>query len=185
MAAKRSRPKQRPNQRHRAAEPPYYTVERYESENNIGMMMFETRACMYEILDMRLGVMGFTAAQWPILRAVARGTPTAAELCRELDYDTGSMTRMLNRLEEKGLIRRMPSVRDRRLVELQITPAGRKLYPKLRDEVIGVLNILLTGFQPREITQIYELIGRMLGNVAAVAAATKKKKVKSEAVRRA
>ncbi|MET0660042.1 MAG: MarR family transcriptional regulator, partial [Steroidobacteraceae bacterium] len=131
-----------------------------------------------------LGKMGFTAAQWPILRAVARGTPTAAELCRELDYDTGSMTRMLSRLEEKGLIKRVPSVRDRRLVELQITPAGRKLYPKLRAEVISVLNILLIGFKSREILQAYELVGRMLANVATAAHASKKR-ARSEQVRRA
>ncbi|MET0988643.1 MAG: MarR family transcriptional regulator [Steroidobacteraceae bacterium] len=146
-------------------------------------MMSEARARLYEILDVRLGVMGFTAAQWPILRAVARGTPTAAELCRELDYDTGSMTRMLSRLEEKRLIRRVPSVRDRRLVELQITPAGKRLYPKLRNEVIGALNILLIGFKPREIVQVYDLVGRMLDNVAA-AALTTKRKAKSEHIRR-
>lgn len=180
MAAKKTRPLAR-----RPTLPPkYFTVERYESEDNIGFMMSEARACLFEILDVRLGAMGFTGAQWPILRSVARGTPTAAELCRELDYDTGSMTRMLNRLEEKGLIRRVPSVRDRRLVELRITPAGRKLYPKLRAEVIGVLNILLIGFKPREILQVYDLVGRMLDNVATAALAAKKK-AKSEQIRRA
>jgi MarR family transcriptional regulator, multiple antibiotic resistance protein MarR len=154
---------------------PHYTIERYESQDNIGFMMSEARARMFEILDVRLGVMGFTAAQWPILRAVARGTPTAAELCRELDYDTGSMTRMLSRLEEKRLIRRVPSLRDRRLIELQITAAGRKLYPQLRDEVIAVLNTLLIGFKPPEIEHVYDLVARMLGNVAAAAQQCKKK----------
>lgn len=174
----------RSSKRRRATVPTYYTIERYETEDNIGFMMSEVRARLYEILDARLGAMGFTGAQWPILRAVARGTPTAAELCRELDYDTGSMTRMLSRLEEKGLIKRAPSARDRRLVELRITPAGRKLYPKLRAEVIGVLNILLIGFESREILQAYDLVGRMLANVAAAAHASKKR-ARSEQVRRA
>jgi DNA-binding MarR family transcriptional regulator len=177
MTAKRSQTQRRPlprrRSRSRAGLPDFYTVERYETEDNIGFMMSEAKARLYDILDVRLGRMGFTAAQWPILRAVARGTPTAAELCRKLNYDTGSMTRMLNRLEGKGLIRRLPSRRDRRLVELKMTPAGKRLYPKLRSEVVRVLNMLLIGFKPSEINQAHDLVRRMLDNVTAGARAAK------------
>lgn len=168
----------------RKSRPPvHYTVERYETEENLGYMMSDARARMFEILDAQMSGMGFTAAQWPILRAVARGTPTAAELCRLLNYDTGSMTRMLNRLEEKGLIRRVPSRRDRRIVELQITPAGRRLYPKLREEVIDVLNQLLVGLTAQEIVQVHELLKRMVANVTAAASPLKTGQSKSGALR--
>jgi DNA-binding MarR family transcriptional regulator len=145
--------------------PDYYTVERYEDEDSIGYMMAAVRTRMFEVLDVEMSRVGFTAAQWPILRAVAHGTPTAAELCRVLNYDTGSMTRMLNRLEEKGLIRRVPSRKDRRIVELQITPTGRRLYPKLRGQVIRVLNQLLIGLNPAEIRQAHRLVKHMLENL--------------------
>ena len=94
-------------------------------------------------------------------------TPTAADLCRQLNYDTGSMTRMLSRLERKGVIVRRPSDEDRRIVRLHITPAGRKLYPKLRDVVIRVLNHLTADFSADEVRVASDLLRRMRGNLAA------------------
>ncbi len=121
---------------------------------------------MFRALDAELGRFGFTSAQWPILRAVADGdTPTAADLCRQLNYDTGSMTRMLKRLEEKGVILREPSEQDRRVVRLRITAAGRRIYPKLRDATIRVLNNLVAGFSDAEIGQIHAQLRRMHSNL--------------------
>jgi DNA-binding MarR family transcriptional regulator len=144
----------------------YYTAENYAAEDSIGYLIAALRGRLFRALDIELGKFGFTAAQWPILRAVADDkTPIAAELCRKLNYDTGSMTRMLNRLVEKGVIEREPSSEDRRVVRLRMTPAGRRLYPKLRDAVIDVLNRLVGGIPQDDVRHTIELARRMMSNM--------------------
>jgi DNA-binding MarR family transcriptional regulator len=49
---------------------------------------------------------------------------TVAELARELNTDPGAMTRLLDRLECKGLCRRSRSTDDRRVVNIELTPEG-------------------------------------------------------------
>ena len=50
---------------------------------------------------------------------------SASDLCKGISYDAGAMTRMLDRLEGKGLIRRNRSAQDRRLMHLELTEEGR------------------------------------------------------------
>lgn len=147
----------------------YYTVESYSAEDSVGFLIAATRTRIFKALDAEFARHGFTSAQWPILRAVADGeTPIAADLCRKLNYDTGSMTRMLKRLEDKGVIQREPDARDRRIVRLRITPAGRKIYPKLRDATIRVLNRLVANLEEAEIRTAHELLRRMHSNMSYV-----------------
>jgi DNA-binding MarR family transcriptional regulator len=156
-----------------SADPPaagddYYTLETYAAEDSVGYLIVVLRTRQLRALDVEFSKFGFTAAQWPILRAVADGqTPTAADLCRRLSYDTGSMTRMLNRLEQKGVIVRVPSAADRRVVQLKITPAGRSVHRKLREAAIRVLNHLVRGFNPEQIQQLREQLLRMHANLEA------------------
>lgn len=147
----------------------YYTLATYAAEDSVGYLIAVVRNRQFRALDIEFAKYGFTSAQWPILRTVADGqTPTAADLCRRLNYDTGSMTRMLNRLEQKGVIVRVPSAADRRVVQLRITPAGRKVHRKLREAAIKVLNHLVRGFSPQEIHQLHEQLVRMQANLEAV-----------------
>jgi MarR family transcriptional regulator, multiple antibiotic resistance protein MarR len=146
----------------------FYNVETYTAEDSVGFLVASLRTRIFKAVDIEMAKLGFTSAQWPILRLVATGaTPTAADLCRQLNYDTGSMTRMLSRLERKGVIVRRADEADRRIVRLHITPAGRKLYPKLRDVVIRVLNHLTAGFSAAEVHEASGLLTRMRANLAA------------------
>jgi len=145
-----------------------YTVETYGAEDSVGFLVASLRTRIFKALDIEMGKLGFTAAQWPILRLLAAGeSPTAADLCRQLNYDTGSMARMLSRLERKGVIVREPSDSDRRVVRLRLTPAGRRLHPKLRDVAIRVLNHLTQGMSPDEVRVVSEQLKRMRSNLQA------------------
>jgi DNA-binding MarR family transcriptional regulator len=145
-----------------------YTAETYSAEDSVGFLVASLRTRIFKAVDIEMSKLGFTAAQWTILRVLAAGEPpTAADLCRQLNYDTGSMTRMLSRLERKGVITREPSESDRRVVRLRLTPAGRKLHPKLRDVVIRVLNHLTHGMSSEEVRALNEQLKRMRSNLRA------------------
>jgi DNA-binding MarR family transcriptional regulator len=146
---------------------PLYTPENYNPEDSIGRLIAEASRQILAALDEELlhrGT-GITGAQWATLMRISRGcASTAAELCRYNRYDTGSMTRMLDRLEEKGLIRRVPSSKDRRVTMLELTDAGRDLLPQLPPVAIKVLNAHLKGFSRGELDQLKDFLNRIRAN---------------------
>ena len=145
-----------------------YTADNYRPDESVGFLIASLRTRMFKAVDIEMNKLGFTAAQWGILRLLATDEPpTAAQLCRQLNYDTGSMTRMLARLEAKGVIKREPSEVDRRVVRLRLTGAGRKLHPKLRDVVIRVLNHLTHGIPPEDVRALGEQLKKMRSNLQA------------------
>src|SRR5262245_27773586 len=159
-------PRSLPKRRAATATEPYYTVETWTHEDSVGFLIATTRTRLFRALDGELGALGFTSAQWPILRAVATNDmPIAADLCRRLNYDTGSMTRMLNRLESKGVIERVPDRADGRVIRLRMTPAGKRVFPRLRDAAIRVLNHLVADFTSDEIHDMCGQLQRMYANM--------------------
>ncbi|MEK6292065.1 MAG: MarR family transcriptional regulator, partial [Paraburkholderia tropica] len=81
-------------------------------------------------------------------------------------YDTGSMTRMLDRLERKGFLLRQRSQADRRVVELVLTPLGRDAAQQLPAAIAAVMDDQLRGFSAEEVTTLVHLLQRFIANDA-------------------
>jgi len=71
---------------------------------------------------------------------------------------------MIDRLEQKGLIRRTDHPDDRRRVGLELTAEGRAVYPKLKAAAMSVQNRFLRGFTKSEVRQLETLLQKMLAN---------------------
>lgn len=135
----------------------------------VGHLIGRARSSLLAGLDTELEQFGLTGAQFAVLKHVADGTAeTAADLCRTMHYDTGSMTRMLDRLEEKGVLRRERCTEDRRVVYLRMTAIGTDLLPQLRSAAESVIGRHLAGFSPAEIEGLKQYLGRMIENGSAV-----------------
>ena len=144
---------------------PLYTAENYNPEDSVGRLIADVSGRLLAAFDDEMTGMGITGAQWVILMRIANGCgSTAAELCRFSRYDTGSMTRMLDRLEEKDLIRRVRSSTDRRVIHLELTDAGRELYTLLPPVAIKVLNAHLKGFTRADLDLLKGFLRRMQAN---------------------
>ncbi len=136
-----------------------------DDELAVGMLIGRARSTLLTNLDAELEQYGLTGVQYAVLKHLAEGTAlTAVDLSRILHYDTGSMTRMLDRLEEKALLRRERGKEDRRVVYLRITSAARALLPKLRVAGARVLDRGLAGFSSAEIEALKGYLSRMIDN---------------------
>src|SRR5271163_3477677 len=136
-----------------------------EDEMVVGHLIGRARSALLTGLDGELEQFGLTGAQFAVLKNVADGTAdTAADLCRTMHYDTGSMTRMLDRLEEKSVLRRERCTEDRRVVYLRITDTGNELLPQLRTAAVHVLSRHLAGFSPAEVDSLKQFLVRMIEN---------------------
>ena len=132
---------------------------------SVGYLLGRARASLLSGIDAELAPFGLNAMQYAVLKHLAEGDArTAAVLCRTMYYDTGSMTRILDRLEEKGLLRRERCREDRRVVFLKVAPAGRAQLPRLRAAGSRVLDDHLAGFEAAEVQNLKAYLGRMIEN---------------------
>ena len=142
-----------------------YDPKTFEPQRSVGRALGRVKAGMSEALDRELEPLGITAAQFVILVSLAIGeADSASGLCRGISYDPGAMTRMIDRLEQKGLIRRIQLPDDRRRVALELTSEGKAVYPKLRAAAAAVQNRFLRGFTRSEVRQLEIFLERMLAN---------------------
>lgn len=139
----------------------------YELEQSIGYLLRRTLATMTAEVERRMEPLGLTEAQWrPLLRLyLASEGVNVAALARICILDAGAMTRMLDRLESKGLCRRVRSQEDRRVVQLELTPEGRAAAVKVPGVLLDLQEAALEGFSADEVGQLRSLLGRLLANL--------------------
>ena len=103
----------------------FYKAETYRPEDSVGFVMRQVVTLLAAEVDAELSAADLTNAQWqPLVKLYWGHAATVAELARECRLDAGAMTRMLDRLETKGLVQRERSSTDRRVVNLVLTEQG-------------------------------------------------------------
>ncbi len=118
-------------------------------------------------VDRHMQPLELTGMQWePLLMLWLGRADTVAGLARVIQMGDASMSRMLDRLEEKDLIRRERSVEDRRVVNLHLTAKGRKVANRIWPIVVDGMHVHLDGFKKEELALINDFLGRMLTNGA-------------------
>src|SRR5919201_399921 len=123
------------------------------------------RVEVVDALDRELAQYDITAPQLIVLASVAnKEADSAAAICKSISYDPGAMTRMIDRLEQKGLVRRVRNPEDRRAMNLEMTVAGQALYPKLLEAKDRVAAQFLRGFSKEDVSLLETLLNRMLDN---------------------
>lgn len=141
-----------------------YDPKRYDPKSGIGGLLSRVKAKLVDALDAELAPLDISAAQYVILVNLASGVDSSSGLCKSVSYDPGAMTRMLDRLERKGLISRVRCAEDRRVARLALTGEGKAVYPQLVERAANVLNRSLRGFTASEVKQLEGLLHRMLMN---------------------
>lgn len=141
-----------------------YDPKTFNPKNAIGGLISRVKLKMFEALEAELAPYDITAAQYMILVGLANGIDSASGLCKGWSYDPGAMTRMLDRLEKKGLVGRVRCPDDRRIVRLALTEEGKAVYPKLIASAAQVANRCLAGFTKSEAQQLEAFLQRMIDN---------------------
>ncbi|HSW08661.1 MarR family winged helix-turn-helix transcriptional regulator [Aquabacterium sp.] len=143
----------------------FYRPDALHSEDSIGLLTKRAMQSITLMVDRRLAPHDLTHAQWVPLFKLARGEcTTMASLAREVSLDPGSMTRALDRLEAKGLLRRVRSKEDRRVIDLELTEEGLEVSKLVPDVLAEVYNAHLAGFSRAEWTTLIDLLQRLVAN---------------------
>lgn len=137
----------------------------FRIEDSVGYLLARSRTMLAKAVDGALAEYNITHAQGSILIRLAAGkSTTAADFARELYIDAASMTRMIDRLEKRGLLVREANPDDRRQFKLRLTSEGTTLAQKLPALYTATLNRSFSGFSAEELGFLKCLLRKLLAN---------------------
>lgn len=147
---------------------PFYSVDTFQARRSLGYLIKRLNSLIVPRAEAMFADADFTFSQWVVLMAVRDDiADTCAEIARHLDHDTGATTRLVDQLEARGYLRRRRSTEDRRVVHLEITPAGKALTKSLMPRLIDFWNEVLEDFSAEEALQLVSLLTRLMSRIEA------------------
>lgn len=141
----------------------HYTKSSFTLAQSVGFSINKARNVLVGEMDAALKELGITSQQMGIMLSLQRGiAATPFELSKLLGIDTGLMTRLLDKLEVKGLLKRSRSLEDRRVVNLTLTKAGAAVAQQIPEIAPVVLNARLKRFTKAEFEEFRRLLNKFL-----------------------
>ncbi|MFT3777144.1 MAG: MarR family transcriptional regulator [Ottowia sp.] len=164
MPATASAPEPAPRASRRRASKPFFDNDGIRPETSVLWMLRRAQVAIGQLVSEATELGGATVPQWVPLYKIHRGeADTVADLARRCTVDAGYMTRLLDRLEARGLCRRVRSETDRRVVHIALTPEGVAAAEQMPRVLARVYNEVLEDFTPEEWAQLRMLLDRVAG----------------------
>jgi DNA-binding MarR family transcriptional regulator len=137
----------------------HYHPSTYRAQTSIGYLVKRAWARMLDAMEPALEAHGITFVQYQIMVGLRDGIAVnPKDLCAQIRHNSGALTRVIDQLAERGLLERSRRDRDRRKVELELTPAGREAVESLIPLVVDKLNLSLAEFSTDEVKELTRLL---------------------------
>ena len=141
----------------------HYSVESYKPQNSVGYLIKRLYNLTVPEIETLFANEELTFSQWCALMGLRDGlVATSADIARHLSQDTGATTRMVDQLEARGYLVRRRSKEDRRVIDLSLTPAGRKVVQSLSPHLVTFWNAMLAEFTAAEFASLLSLLQRLV-----------------------
>jgi MarR family transcriptional regulator, transcriptional regulator for hemolysin len=130
-------------------------VPRMPLEREVAFNINDVARLLKTYADQRARDFGMTRAQWAVLARVERSEGLKqCELADTLDLQPITLTRLIDRLCDSGLIERRPDPDDRRAKRLYLTPAARPVLDGLTRLGQDIMATVLAGIEPAAVEQL-------------------------------
>ena len=137
----------------------HYEQATYRTQLGLGYLVKRAHSMMLDTMEPVFEARGFTFIQYVIMSWLRDGIAVnPKEICAQYRHDSGALTRVIDQLAERGLVERVRRDRDRRKVELQLTPKGRETIETLVPLVVEKLNLALADFSSEEFEELKRLL---------------------------
>jgi DNA-binding MarR family transcriptional regulator len=147
----------------------YYRADRYKAANSIGYLVKRAHQLAYPLVEAAFAAEAISFSQWALLMCLRDGlAKNCSDAAKVMAHDPGSLTRLIDQMEQRGLIARQRSEADRRVVALALTPAGETMVNDLAPRVVKCMNDALDGFTHAEADMLVSLLRRLVANVSAM-----------------
>jgi DNA-binding MarR family transcriptional regulator len=140
----------------------HYQAATYRAQDSVGYLTKRAHSLVMDSLEPVFEARGFTFIQYVVLSWLRDGIAVnPKDICLQFRHDSGALTRVIDQLAERGLLERVRRDRDRRKVELQLTPAGRETIEGLIPLVVEKLNLALAEFSVAEVHELRRLLVKL------------------------
>jgi DNA-binding MarR family transcriptional regulator len=130
----------------------------------------ETAHALRKAFDRRAVGLGVTRAQWKVLFRLERQPGLRQiELADMLDIEPITLSRIVDRLEEGGLVERVADPADRRAWRLHVTARAQPLVEKLHAVADEMIANAFAGIDPNDVAITRAVLGRVRANASAAA----------------
>ncbi|WP_372917944.1 MarR family winged helix-turn-helix transcriptional regulator [Sandarakinorhabdus sp.] len=143
------------------------TLAPFAAPDTIGVLVSDVTRLLRRRFDAQARSIGVSRAQWQVLIALARSEGiNQAGLAERLDVETITVGRMVDRLEEAGLVERRADPADRRAWRLFLTPRAHPILAELQVVALGVRAEMLAGLSAGDEAALQGLLLRLRGNLS-------------------
>ncbi len=127
----------------------------------------ETARAVRRLFDQRASAIGVTRSQWRVLARLKREPKLRqVELAERLDMEPITLCRIVDRLEEAGLVERKPDPSDRRAWLLELTAKANPVIEQLRGLARGIAQEAMDGIEQAELRKLQARLAAIRTNVA-------------------
>jgi DNA-binding MarR family transcriptional regulator len=143
---------------------PWQTVK---SPHSIGYRIKLLSQLLTRQFQDKLEPFGLTPFHWVVLCCLWEQDGLAtSDIGERLCQVGGTLTGVIDRMEERGLVQRERDQRDRRIWRIWLTEEGRKLEEILPPLALEVRETLLEGLSSEEQRQLSQYVDRMIANLS-------------------
>ena len=140
----------------------FYSATDFKPEVSLGYLARRVQQLAQAGLEPVCAAEGLNYLQWHALVSIYHGRGgTCAALARDLAYDKGATTRLVDSLEERGWLRRERGADDRRLVGLTLTAEGERVAYHVRQKVIDAWNGWVEDWPAADLEQAVSTLQRL------------------------
>jgi len=138
-----------------------------DSGASLGLLFRQLRDAMWARMKLELAKVGhdLTFSQYVTLKKLALGTAGVTDLARAAELNPGAMTRLLDRLETRGLVARSADPADRRALNIQLTDAGQAIWQDINKCGERVRELAMAGMSDEERAVLTGLLERARDNL--------------------
>lgn len=140
------------------------TTKELEFETSLGYVLRSASSNVHGALSAVLEGHEVSYIQWVILLTLHElGTATITEMARRFGYNTGTLSRLTDRLARRDLLRRLRTDGDRRVVVLSLTVSGNELVRSSLPRVARAWSGILSRFDDSEVRMLVSFLQRLDG----------------------
>lgn len=136
--------------------------------STLGLLFRQIRDALWARMEQELLAAGhvLTFSQFITLKKLSEGTASVTDLARCAELNPGAMTRLLDKLEARGLVTRADDPLDRRALHIHLTDTGREIWQDINQCGQRVRERAMTGLDEGQRTQLMQLLEQVRNNLA-------------------
>lgn len=139
-------------------------LPQFQLDNQLCFRLYSASRLLTQAYHPLLAPYGLTYPQYLVMLVLwEQDSQKVNDIAKRLLLETNTVTPLLKRMEQEGLVRRSKSAEDARQVLVQLTPKGREMERELSDVPLRVAGaVSCASLTPKTVPQLFRMLDDMI-----------------------